>query len=706
MHHHHYYAIVDFLKTHPSLGLLITFAIAATECIPFIGTVIPGSVTMTGVGILVGSGIMALPLALFAAAAGAVAGDSTGLAIGYYYQDRLKTAWPFRKYPHWLKRGQTFMDKHGGKSIFIGRFASPIRAMVPLMAGMLRIPLTTFYLADVISAIGWAILYMLPGYLLGKASLEIPPELATKVIILALLLLIILWLVTSIVYMASRWLYYRSSTTATTLWHSLHQRRIAQPLCWLLRHGGEDAGQFGLAAAFILVLLLFLGVMFHVALSRELTYWNEAVYHLFRGLSEVVLRKTFILVSTLGQDDVILTTAIPLFFWFAWRRQWRIACHTAAVVIITMIVLWLVKYGVSAPRPPGLLDASALTPSFPSGHVALATMIYGFYGYLLTTVWPKWRKTIYWSVIALCALVILARLYLSLHWFSDIVGGVLIGLSCLLPVVISYRRYPYQRFTPAIFLSIILVTMAVTSWGYLSRHYKEMVYHYRPVWPHYQLSHEAWWQQRHDTQVPLYRTTRLGRPAQVLNVQWAGALEPIAITLAADHWQLLPVHHLVTLFNMTTEQGNAKEAVAIAQQLERDHLPSLIAVKALPEGQRALLFLWPSNVNLTPGSQPLWVGTLYYKSAPHYLFYESISTEMAEAINVLIPALKPYHTRQVTIDDDFLPVKLTRNNKKPYRLLLITPKIGQSLISPSETATFIASVEDNIEDRSSDVALK
>ncbi|MCP4475040.1 MAG: phosphatase PAP2 family protein [Gammaproteobacteria bacterium] len=689
MHHHHYYAIVDYLKVHPVLGLLLTFVIAAAECIPFVGTVIPGSVTMTGVGILVGSGIMSLWLALFAAVAGALAGDSFGLAIGYYYQDRLDAVWPFRKYPHWLDRGRTFMSKHGGKSIFIGRFASPIRAMVPLVAGMLRISLVKFYAVDFLSAIGWAILYMLPGFLLGKASLEIPPELATKVIILALLILIIIWLVSWSVYLVSRWFYQHSSATATDLWLAMQKRRATHPLCWLLRHGEHNEGQFGRAALFIVVLILFFIVATHVAISGELIHWNEAVYHLFRGLSEVILRKIFIVLSMLGQDDVILPTVIPLVIWFAWRKQWRIAWHYLALVVISGGAVWLSKFFVSAERPPGILDASLLSSSFPSGHTTFAIVIYGFIGYLLTTIWPQWRKLIYWCAAALCAIVILSRLYLSLHWFTDIIGGILLGLCCLLPIVISYRRRRHTEFSPLALMIIFIVTIAFTSWGHLERHYKGMVHDYRPVWPNYQLGQSDWWQHRHAETIPLYRTTRLGRPAQVLNVQWAGELEPIAVTLTAAHWQLLPVHHIVTLFNVTTEKGQGSQSIAIAERLERDHLPTLIAIKTLENGKRALLFLWPANISLTPGSQPLWVGTLYYKDGHHHFFHELISTEMAEANEALIPALQTYHYRQIAIDDDLLPVRLTNGNKSSYQLLLIKPKVDEQEITDEEAEALV-----------------
>jgi membrane protein DedA with SNARE-associated domain len=61
-----------------------------------------------------------------------------------------------------------FFAKHGGKSVFIGRFFGPVRAVVPLAAGVLRMPRGLFWLANVTSAIVWAPMLVFAGDTVGN----------------------------------------------------------------------------------------------------------------------------------------------------------------------------------------------------------------------------------------------------------------------------------------------------------------------------------------------------------------------------------------------------------------------------------------------------------------------------------------------------------------------------------------------------------
>jgi len=139
MDSHYFNVILTYLRLHPHMGELFTFLVAFSESLPLIGTVIPGSVTMTLVGILVGSGVMPVAWTLSIASIAAFCGDSIGYVIGYHYNERLPNMWPFKKHSQWLLIGEKFFKKHGGKSIVLGRFIGPARCMVPLVAGFLRL---------------------------------------------------------------------------------------------------------------------------------------------------------------------------------------------------------------------------------------------------------------------------------------------------------------------------------------------------------------------------------------------------------------------------------------------------------------------------------------------------------------------------------------------------------------------------------------
>ncbi len=71
--------------------------------------------------------------------------------------------WPFSRHPQMLIRGHAFFEKWGMPGAFIGRFFGPLRAVVPLVAGICGMPKKYFQIANVTSALIWAFGILAPG---------------------------------------------------------------------------------------------------------------------------------------------------------------------------------------------------------------------------------------------------------------------------------------------------------------------------------------------------------------------------------------------------------------------------------------------------------------------------------------------------------------------------------------------------------------
>lgn len=196
-----------WLYVHPYCALLFTFLIALAESLAVIGSIIPGSITMTTVGILAGSGAMRIDLTFIAAILGAIVGDGLSYLLGYYFSDHLVNKWPFKRYPHWLNYGERYFARHGGKSVLIGRFIGPLRSIIPVIAGMMKMNRWHFFFANVLSAIGWAVLYVLPGVLIGTAGTELAPKKASHLFLAIIVVLIGIWALS----LGIKWLYVRLS---------------------------------------------------------------------------------------------------------------------------------------------------------------------------------------------------------------------------------------------------------------------------------------------------------------------------------------------------------------------------------------------------------------------------------------------------------------------------------------------------------------
>ncbi|PJE80086.1 Inner membrane protein YabI [invertebrate metagenome] len=150
------------------LGLMIAF-MAMLEALAIVGFFIPGIAIMFALGALCGSGVMSLEAMVTWAIIGAVTGDGISYQLGRHFHHQIRGWWPFSRYPLWMDKGERFFRDYGDLSIALGRFIGPIRPVVPVVAGMLDMPPLRFYTVNVLSAIPWAIAYMMPGYLAGQS---------------------------------------------------------------------------------------------------------------------------------------------------------------------------------------------------------------------------------------------------------------------------------------------------------------------------------------------------------------------------------------------------------------------------------------------------------------------------------------------------------------------------------------------------------
>lgn len=162
-------SIVDWVTAHPHYAYAAVFALAFLESAPIVGGFVPGSTAIVGVGALVPSGAVDFWTVIATAITGAIAGDGLSYWFGRYFQGSVRRFWPFNRHPELIKRSEQFFRAHGGKSVFIARFIPPVRAVVPVVAGILKVEPRDFLIANVLSAIGWSLLHVWSGVAIGKS---------------------------------------------------------------------------------------------------------------------------------------------------------------------------------------------------------------------------------------------------------------------------------------------------------------------------------------------------------------------------------------------------------------------------------------------------------------------------------------------------------------------------------------------------------
>lgn len=162
--------ITDFVRDQQVWAAPIVFALAFGESIAFLSLLIPAWGALVGIGALIGpSGISFWPIWV-AGSIGAACGDWLSYWIGFKFKDRVAHMWPLSRHPDMLPRGEAFVRGWGVPGIFVGRFFGPLRATVPLVAGIFEMPYGMFQIANFASAFVWAAVLLLFGDIISKVA--------------------------------------------------------------------------------------------------------------------------------------------------------------------------------------------------------------------------------------------------------------------------------------------------------------------------------------------------------------------------------------------------------------------------------------------------------------------------------------------------------------------------------------------------------
>ncbi len=160
--------LVDFVREHQAWAAPIVFALAFAESLAFISLLVPAWGALVLIGGLVQAGGLSFWPIWIAGSLGAALGDWLSYWIGRKLEHRVQHIWPLSRYPELIPKGEDFIKNWGALGIFIGRFSGPLRASVPLVAGIFEMPFWRFQIANFVSAFIWAATLLLLGDVVSK----------------------------------------------------------------------------------------------------------------------------------------------------------------------------------------------------------------------------------------------------------------------------------------------------------------------------------------------------------------------------------------------------------------------------------------------------------------------------------------------------------------------------------------------------------
>ena len=148
-------------------GLLALFLIVMLESA---GVPLPGETALVAAGVFASHGELNIAAVIIVAAVAAIIGDNLGYWIGRTGGRTVLTRWTVTS--RTLPWAEGFFERHGPKTIFIGRFFSILRVTAAWMAGVSRMRWWTFFLWNAAGGICWALLVGLVAYLFGQAAAD------------------------------------------------------------------------------------------------------------------------------------------------------------------------------------------------------------------------------------------------------------------------------------------------------------------------------------------------------------------------------------------------------------------------------------------------------------------------------------------------------------------------------------------------------
>jgi membrane protein DedA with SNARE-associated domain/membrane-associated phospholipid phosphatase len=610
--------LIEWIGNHPHWAGVIIAMVAFAESLAFVGLVVPGALMMFAAGALIAGGTLGFWSTFLWAVAGAILGDGLSYWLGHRYRGQIAMFWPFNRHPELLTRGEAFFHRHGGKSILLGRFIGPVRPVIPLVAGMLDMPPVRFYVSNVLSALGWAPAYLIPGMAFG-ASLVLAGAVAGRLALLVALLVIIGWLITVVIRYLYKFTNVRAEhwTTAVVQWAHTHRR-----LAWLLGDLLESGRSPNRALLIWLLLLisgawLFLGILEDVVTLDPLVKADQAFYHLFQNIRGPLGDRLMVVLSELG--DWVVVTAVTVFvaLWLVQRRAWHDLGYWLAAVAFGALAVVSFKTLLQVQRPIDLYSGLDVY-SFPSGHATMSMVVYGFATVLgASELSPRLRVIPYTVAGLLITGIALSRLYLGAHWLSDVAGGLALGLAWVALLAIARQRHPRHRLGTAFAPAVAIVLSAVWIWHAHGRLEVDLV-RYAIRQPVQIMGREDWWVQGWK-QLPAYRLDLEGEYEQPLNVQWAGELAEIRKFLTGRGWrEPVPLNgHTVLRYLMPSP---VLTELPLLPQLHDGRYESLLMVRepGVSNGKLLVLHIWSTTVRLDPDQTPVWIGTLAWLDLERY----------------------------------------------------------------------------------------
>ena len=424
--------IVRLVEDYGYLALAFSLALGSA------GLPLPGESALLVAAAFAATGQLSIWGVLAVATVAVILGDAAGYWVGRKGGRAL-----LARYGGWLRLDEGriasidgFFARHGPRTVFFGRFVSGLQTYAALFAGIGRMPYARFTAYNVAGGIVWAALYGTLGYVFGRnlGLLERVVKYAGGTLLAAVVLVVagaLAWRWVS--KNRSRLAAYGNAFLSYPLVARLRERYDRQ-LRWLLRR--LTLGQYlglhltaGLLAA-VGCVWLFGGLAEDLLTNDPIVRLDRSVAQALHDAATPATTTAFLIVTALGSLEAVALLGLAVAAYYGRKRRWLHVQVWITVLLGGFALNQLLKVFFARPRPvfedPLVLES---TYSFPSGHAMESMVMYGMLAYFAVRALSTWRArtAVVFGAAVLVLLIGFSRMYLGVHYLSDVAAGYAAG---------------------------------------------------------------------------------------------------------------------------------------------------------------------------------------------------------------------------------------------------------------------------------------
>lgn len=473
-------------------GYWLIFLIFFVDAIVFIGLFIPGTLLAIFFGALTAKGIFRLGDLMFFISIGLFFGDILSFYLGKKGTDYFKNENQILNYSH-IEKGEAFFEKHGSKSILIAKFIGFVRPLAPFIAGLSKMKTRRFLFLNIVGIIIWTVVNVSIGYFFGQAFSLIKIWTSRAEFFIAILITFLGF------FYFLKWLIFKKGKNfwnifgllIKNIWEAFLESRFSKNFHarypkiseWL--DNRTDSKKFSglpltiLSLSGIYLLIQLFHLIYLLFNSQSLIYTDNSFESLMHSLRSAVFIKIFMVITYLGQAEIIIALAagFSLFLFFYRKRKYIFPLWLG--LSGSILSGMLLKTLIHRPRP---LESFYLENSFsfPSMHAILSVSFFGFLAYFFIRNQKSWNKKInhVFGCLFIVIMISFSRIYLGVHYLSDVWAGITLGSLFLIIGIgfLEWRIYGEEIIDPPPFSSALKIIIGLIIIGELI-FFSSFVYH-------------------------------------------------------------------------------------------------------------------------------------------------------------------------------------------------------------------------------------